>query len=64
MPFAKRQAYFVKENWDWTCHFSVKQVAFLTFKTRLSKKDPLLEQTSGHFLEETSKFAACAAIWK
>ena len=43
VSFAKRQAYFLKENLDWTCHFSGKQLAFLTFETRWSKKDPLLE---------------------
>ena len=43
VSFAKRQAYFLKENWDWTCYFSGKQLAFLTFETRLSKNDPVLE---------------------
>ena len=41
--FSKRQAYFLKENLNWTCHFSGKQLAFLTFETRLSKKDSVLE---------------------
>ena len=43
VSFAKRQVYFLKENWDWTCHFSGKQLAFLTLETRLSKKNPVLE---------------------
>ena len=34
---------FLKENWDWTCYFSGKQLAFLMFEIRLSKKDPDLE---------------------
>ena len=39
VSFAKRQAYTLKENWDWTCHFSGKQLAF----SRLSEKDLVLE---------------------
>ena len=43
VSFAKRQAYFLKENWGWTCHFLGKQLTFLTFETRLSKKEPVLQ---------------------
>ena len=43
VSFVTRQAYFLKENWQWTCHFSGEQLAFLTFESRLSKKDPFLE---------------------
>ena len=43
VSFPKRQAYILKENWDWPCHFSGKQPAFLTFETTLPKKDPVLE---------------------
>ena len=65
VSFAKRQAYFLKENWDWTCHFSGKQLAFLTFETRLSKRDPVLElnvKNQDLFWSKTSKIGACSGF--
>ena len=41
--FAKKHAFKIKRNWDRTCHFSGKQLALLMFRTRLSKKDTVLE---------------------
>ena len=67
VSFAKRQAYFLKENWDWTCHLSGKQLAFLTFETRLSKKDPVLESNVKNqdlFWSKTSKIGACSGFLK
>ena len=54
VSFAKKQAYFLKENRDSTCHFSGKQLAFLTFETRLSKK--IL------FWSKTLKIRACSRV--
>ena len=31
VSFAKRQAHFLKENWDWTCHFFRKAIGIFDF---------------------------------
>ena len=54
VSFAKRQAYFLKENWDCTCHFAGKQLAFLTFETRLSRR--IL------FWRKTLKIETCSGL--
>ena len=51
---------FLKENRDWTCHFSGKQLTLLTFETRLSKKIPLSSKALNR--TKSSKFGACSGF--
>ena len=43
MSFAKREAHFLERKLGLDLSFFRKETGILTFETRLSKKDPVLE---------------------
>ena len=58
---------FLKENWDWTCHFSGKQLALLMLETRLSNKDSGLDKyfkNQGLFWKNVPKSGPVLDFWK